>query len=54
LAEDKSSELTDPVDPVEHWVQMTDSWVKRVDQGMGATADRGSPEAESAEELAEG
>ena len=54
MAEDKSSELTDPVDPVEHWVQMTDSWVKRVDQGMGAMADGVSPKPEPAEELAEG
>jgi len=54
LAEDKSSELTDPVDPVERWVQMTDSWVKRVDHGMGATADGVKAEPEQAEELAEG
>jgi hypothetical protein len=51
LADEKSSELADPV---EHWVQMTDSWVKRIDQGMGETADAASPESEPAEELAEG
>ena len=54
MAEEKSAELTDPVDHVEHWVQMTDSWVKRVDHGMGATSDGVKPEPEQAEELAEG
>jgi len=54
LAEEQSLELTDRVDPVEHWVQMTDSWVKRVDQEMGATAEGAQPEPEPAEELAEG
>jgi hypothetical protein len=54
LAEERSVELTDPVDPVEHWVKITDSWVKRVDQGMGAAADGVKPEPEPAEELAEG
>lgn len=54
LADERSVDLTDPVDPVEHWVQMTDSWVKRVDQGMGATADAAKTEQEPPEELAEG
>jgi hypothetical protein len=53
LADERSSELIEPVDPVEHWVQLTDSWVKRIDQGMGAPADGMKPEPEPAEELTE-
>jgi hypothetical protein len=28
---------------IEHWVQVIDGWVQRIDQGMGGTADGTGP-----------
>ena len=28
---------------VDHWVQVIDGWVERIDQGMGGTADGADP-----------
>jgi hypothetical protein len=37
------SEPKELKDLIEHWVQVIDSWVQHIDQGMGGTADGAAP-----------